>query len=120
MAKLSRPVQYPILDDRARLEDHRRLCLVSCAAVVSFDEYGTSLYQVRATVNGDQTDTSVDNAGAAYVFARAGGTWTQQAYLKPYVTGPFGTPTHNFGRFVAASHDGRDHLRRRRDRLRSS
>jgi hypothetical protein len=33
-------------------------------------------------VNGDQTDRSKVNSGAAYVFVRSGTTWTQQAYLK--------------------------------------
>ena len=33
-------------------------------------------------VNGDQADNSKTNAGAAYVFTRSGGVWTQQAYLK--------------------------------------
>ena len=33
-------------------------------------------------VDGDQTDNSASNAGAAYVFVRAGTTWSQQAYLK--------------------------------------
>lgn len=33
-------------------------------------------------VNGDQTDNSALNAGAAYVFVRTGSTWSQQAYLK--------------------------------------
>jgi uncharacterized repeat protein (TIGR01451 family) len=32
--------------------------------------------------SGDQTDNSVNGAGAAYVFVRSGTTWTQQAYLK--------------------------------------
>jgi trimeric autotransporter adhesin len=35
-----------------------------------------------AGVNGDQDDNSMSNAGAAYVFTRAGTTWTQRAYLK--------------------------------------
>ncbi len=34
------------------------------------------------TVNGNQADDSAQSAGAVYVFARAGGTWAQQAYLK--------------------------------------
>ncbi len=34
-------------------------------------------------VNGIQTDTVPRNSGAAYVFARSGSTWSQQAYLKP-------------------------------------
>lgn len=33
-------------------------------------------------VNGDQTDNSAANSGAAYVLVRNGSTWTQQAYLK--------------------------------------
>ena len=34
-------------------------------------------------VNGDQTDNSSFNSGAAYVFVRTGSVWSQQAYLKP-------------------------------------
>ena len=33
-------------------------------------------------VNGDQSDNSASGAGAAYVFTRSGGLWSQQAYLK--------------------------------------
>jgi len=33
-------------------------------------------------VNGDQNDNSALNAGAAYVFVRSAGIWSQQAYLK--------------------------------------
>jgi hypothetical protein len=33
-------------------------------------------------VNGNQNDNSLVQAGAAYVFVRTGGTWSQQAYLK--------------------------------------
>lgn len=45
-------------------------------------------------VNGDQTDNSVFKAGAAYVFTRTNGVWSQQAYLKASNTGEeyiFGT-----------------------------
>jgi hypothetical protein len=38
-------------------------------------------------VNGNQSDSTAANAGAAYVFVRSGGTWTQQAYLKASNTG---------------------------------
>jgi hypothetical protein len=38
-------------------------------------------------VNGDQSDNSALNAGAAYVFARNGSDWSQQAYLKASNTG---------------------------------
>ena len=33
-------------------------------------------------VDGDQSDNSAANAGAAYVFTRSGSSWNQQAYLK--------------------------------------
>lgn len=33
-------------------------------------------------VNGDQSDNSAPLSGAAYVFARSGATWRQQAYIK--------------------------------------
>jgi len=33
-------------------------------------------------VNGDQSDNTGPNVGAAYVFVRSGTNWTQQAYLK--------------------------------------
>ena len=33
-------------------------------------------------VNGNQSDNSAENSGAAYVFVRSGTTWRQQAYLK--------------------------------------
>ena len=33
-------------------------------------------------VNGNQADNSALWAGAAYVFVRSGGVWSQQAYLK--------------------------------------
>ncbi|RYF00551.1 MAG: integrin [Comamonadaceae bacterium] len=33
-------------------------------------------------VNGDQTNQSLNNAGAVYVFTRTAGVWAQQAYVK--------------------------------------
>ncbi len=44
-------------------------------------------------VNGDQTSNGTGAAGAAYVFVRSAGVWSQQAYLKtsnPDVTDRFG------------------------------
>ena len=38
-------------------------------------------------INGNQTDNSLVNAGAAYVFVRTGEVWSQQAYLKASNTG---------------------------------
>ncbi|MCK7595529.1 fibronectin type III domain-containing protein [Pseudomarimonas salicorniae] len=33
-------------------------------------------------INGDQSSNAAQNSGAAYVFVRSGGVWSQQAYLK--------------------------------------
>ena len=38
-------------------------------------------------VNGNQTNNSATDSGAAYVFVRSGTNWTQQAYLKASNTG---------------------------------
>ncbi len=61
-----------------------------------YDEFGDSLAVSGDTlvvgasgedstatgVNGNQADDTADAAGAAYVFTRSGGTWSQAAYLK--------------------------------------
>jgi len=61
-------------------------------------------------VNGDQDDNSLPQAGAVYVFTRAGETWSQHAYLKASNTGRKGTGDDIEGdqfRFsVALSADG--------------
>jgi FG-GAP repeat len=54
------------------------------------------------TVNGDEKDNSAPNAGAAYVFSRSGGAWSQQAYLKAANAGR----NSLFGYSVAVSGDG--------------
>src|SRR5205814_867495 len=41
-------------------------------------------------VDGDQSNNSAGNSGAAYVFVRTGTNWTQQAYLKASNTKPGG------------------------------
>jgi trimeric autotransporter adhesin len=53
-------------------------------------------------VDGNQLDNSLPGAGAAYVFVRAGTTWSQQAYLK--ASNPGGN--YNFGATTAISGDG--------------
>jgi len=50
-------------------------------------------------VNGDETDDSAPDAGAAYVFVRDGTNWTQEAYLKASNT----ALGQQFGRTVAVS-----------------
>ena len=52
-------------------------------------------------LNGTQSDNSALGAGAAYVFTRGGGIWSQQAYLKASNTGA----GDNFGLNVAVSGD---------------
>jgi len=52
-------------------------------------------------VNGNQADNSAGNAGAAYVFVRNGGVWSQEAYLKASNTDAVDT----FGYSVAISGD---------------
>jgi hypothetical protein len=53
-------------------------------------------------INGDQSDNSFGEAGAAYVFTRVCGTgWSQQAYLKASNTGA----DDRFGESVAVSGD---------------
>ncbi len=60
-------------------------------------------------VNGNGADNSLRNSGAAYVFVRSGGVWTQQAYLK--ASNPVGTSGNNewqgdnFGQAVAIAGD---------------
>ncbi len=64
-------------------------------------------------VNGDQNDESIPEAGAAYVFTRAGATWSQQAYLKASNTGRASSGAEEdfgdgdqFGFSIALSGDG--------------
>jgi hypothetical protein len=52
-------------------------------------------------INGNQGDNSAAASGAAYVFTRSGGTWSQQAYLKASNTGVGDV----FGQSVAISGD---------------
>jgi hypothetical protein len=64
---------------------------------------GAYLEDSAATgINGDETDTSAVDAGAAYVFVRdATGTWSQQAYIKASNT----EALDHFGVSVALSGD---------------
>lgn len=53
-------------------------------------------------INGDQASNALNAAGAAYVFVRNGGVWTQQAYLKASNPGS----VDDFGEAVTISGDG--------------
>ncbi len=56
-------------------------------------------------VDGDQADDSANSAGAVYVFARTGDTWSQQAYIKSD-TPPEGAAGDLFGFSVALNANG--------------
>ena len=63
---------------------------------------GTFVEASSATgVNGNQSDNSAPESGAAYVFARNGTNWSQQAYLKASNT----KARNYFGRSVGISGD---------------
>ena len=62
-------------------------------------------------INGDQSDNSIPQAGAVYVFARTGTTWSQQAYIKASNTGEAGAGDQlgdgdQFGFSIGLSADG--------------
>ena len=74
------------------------------AVAVSGDTVVVGAYQEDSNatgINGNSANNSSFNAGAAYVFARDGASWSQQAYLKASNTGV----NDQFGRSVAASGD---------------
>lgn len=53
-------------------------------------------------IGGDETDNTVEQSGAVYVFAESGGSWSQQAYIKASNTGLGDL----FGFGIALSQDG--------------
>ena len=62
-------------------------------------------------INGDQNDNSIPEAGAVYIFTRAGSAWSQQAYLKASNTGEPGVGDQfadgdRFGFSIGLSADG--------------
>lgn len=57
---------------------------------------------VAMGVDGIQTDNTLPDSGAAYVYVRNGTTWTQQAYIKASNTGQ----NDMFGNAIALSADG--------------
>jgi tartrate dehydratase beta subunit/fumarate hydratase class I family protein len=86
--------------------------------MVSLSQDGNTLavsahFEASATkgINGDQTDKSIPQAGAVYVFTRTGTTWIQQAYIKASNTGEKGAGKQpskgdQFGFAISLSADG--------------
>jgi hypothetical protein len=66
-------------------------------AVTAFQEAS-----VATGINGNQGDNTATDAGAVYVFAKSGSTWTQQAYVKATNT----DATDGFGYSVSLANDG--------------
>ena len=56
-------------------------------------------------VNSIPDELAAGSSGAAYVFVRNSGVWTQQAYLKPIAVGPGGQAGDHFGWSVGISGD---------------
>ena len=64
----------------ARINDFFGCSVAICGDTIVVGAMGEDSNGVG--VNGDEADTSLFRAGAAYVFVRSGTAWTQQAYLK--------------------------------------
>jgi hypothetical protein len=78
--------------------------LFGFSVAISGDSIVVGAYQEASNatgVNGDQANDFSSGSGAAYVFTRSSGTWTQQAYLKASNTGD----GHQFGYSVGISGD---------------
>jgi trimeric autotransporter adhesin len=70
-------------------------------------------YEASAStgINGNQSDRSIPEAGAVYIFTRTGTTWSQQAYIKASNTGNAAVGNgfaegDQFGYSIALSSDG--------------
>lgn len=75
-------------------------------AVGAYDEDDSAI-----GIDGNQTDNSAGNAGAAYVFVRNGTTWAQQTYVKASNTGAndqFGYSIALSGNTLAVGAQGED------------
>ncbi len=62
-------------------------------------------------INGVQSDNSLDRSGAVYVFVKSGGSWRQQAYIKPSNTDAVDTFGHElaiYGDTLVISADWED------------
>ena len=76
------------------------------SVAISGDTMAVGAYDEASSSTGiNSTPNEVaPGAGAAYVFARSGGVWSQQAYLKPAAVGTTQANDH-FGAAIAVSGD---------------
>jgi hypothetical protein len=88
--------------------------IFGCSVSISGDTIvvGASYEDSNATgVNGNQADNSTFQSGAAYVFTRTAGIWSQQAYLKASNTGTadlFGCSVSISGDTIVVGASGED------------
>jgi hypothetical protein len=77
------------------------------AIAVSGDTVVVGAFQEDSSSTGINStpNEAAGGAGAAYVYARSAGVWSQQAYLKPAAGGPGGLSGIFFGTSVAVSGD---------------
>ena len=70
--------------------------------------FGEASDATNLSNNADQTDNSIPEAGAVYIFRRIGNAWEQQAYLKSSNNNldPVTGVGDGFGEAVALNHDG--------------
>jgi len=77
------------------------LALSGDGATLAVSAFGDA--SAATGIGGNQADRSATDAGAIYVFVKAGASWTQQAYVKASNTDAFDI----FGTSVALDGDGR-------------
>ena len=110
IAVLEEGARYPLTVDPVM-----QTAYLKASNTAQFDEFGGAVavsgntvvvgalgeFSSATGVNGDQSDNSAPDSGAAYVFVRTGSTWSQQAYLKASNT----DASDFFGLSVALSGD---------------
>ena len=102
-------VQFRLRASNAEAGDHFGYSVAISGNTLVVGAYGEDS---NATgVNGDQSNNLSERSGAAYVFIRKGGLWTQKAYLKASNTGAwdsFGVSVAIAGDFIAVGASGED------------
>ncbi|HEY2858763.1 MAG TPA: FG-GAP repeat protein [Terracidiphilus sp.] len=111
-----RGARYPITIDPIAQQAYLKPAAVATTQAGDWFGYSVAISGDTVVVGAPQEDSSslgVNSApnelagasGAAYVFTRSAGVWSQQAYLKPALAGPGGQAGDHFGWSVAVSGD---------------